>query len=1039
MIRKSSPHRKVRLILSGLLLFIACLQAMTLSAITQSTIARKSSILADLASKRTANFKVSFMYGPGFPKQGQIVQFADTSSGNPTSWQWDFGDGSTSTAQNPSHMYSTAGFRKVTLIATCNVGSKKSVKTITIMPEGVASFVHSPTTPGPGQTVQFADTSSGNPTSWQWDFGDGAKSTTKNPSHVYQKAASYTVALISSDSSGSKQGSDTIIVASMSVLSSSFNYSPALPSAGQIVQFTDTSAGTPTSWQWNFGDGSTSTAQNPSHSYATAGSKTVTLAATNASGSNSSNRTVTVVVALAASFSYSPASPAAGQSVQFMDTSTGNASSWQWSFGDGGTSTSQNPSHTYATAGSKTVTLTVTNSSGSNTTTLAVTVAAVLAASFSYSPASPTIGQSVQFTDTSTGSASSWQWSFGDGGTSTSRNPSHTYATAGSKTVTLTVTNTSGSSSTTKTLTVTAALAASFTFSPASPTIGRSVQFMDTSTGSPTHWQWDFNDGATSTAQNPSHTFSSAGSYAVVLTVSNGTATSNVSQIINVLPSSVLAASFTYSPASPVEGHAVQFTDTSTGSPTSWQWDFGDGGTSTAQNPSHTFASVSSYTVTLAVSNSSGSDSLSKIVNVSLSSAIIVTNPTYANVSAAVAQAVDGGTIELQSTGTYTWSATLVIPNTKGISIKGPGTNTINTRYSNGSPNSVTSNFPLIISSSADPAIQVNCGNNNSLTRISGLKFTSPIDHTDGVIYIKGRGTGKTGIGAYRIDNNYFEGIQSNEDDLQGGITIDSTTGVKTGLVDSNIFHDFGYGNNTGYGISITELWQYGGSGYDYSGNNAWTRTFAFGSSDFVFIEDNVFESVTYYTRHLITGSTGAKYVARFNTFDVNKDYSGTYTQDIDAHGLCYNGTGMGARGGEIYGNTFKGTQNRHNKLFLRGGAWLAYDNSFLTASVSANGQMAIYEYRAFSNCSSCQTTHNGVTGYTQCLAQDGSGYPAPQQVTGSYFWNNLWGGANVMLGINSDGGTRNYIQEGRDVFTSDTKPAGMSGYNAYTYPHPLR
>jgi len=43
------------------------------------------------------------------------------------------------------------------------------------------------------------------------------------------------------------------------------------------------------------------------------------------------------------------------------------------------------------------------------------------------------------------------------------------------------------------------------------------------------------------------------------------------------------------------------------------------------------------------------------------------------------------------------------------------------------------------------------------------------------------------------------------------------------------------------------------------------------------------------------------------------------------------------------------------------------------------------------------------------------------------------------MLGINSDGGTRNYIQEGRDVFTSDTKPAAMSGYNAYTYPHPLR
>lgn len=499
-----------------------------------------------------------------------------------------------------------------------------------------------------------------------------------------------------------------------------------------------------------------------------------------------------------------------------------------------------------------------------------------------------------------------------------------------------------------------------------------------------------------------------------------------------------LTASFKYSPASPVAGQAVQFTDTSTGSPTAWQWNFGAGTTSIAQNPSHTYTTVASYTVTLTVDNNSGSNSVSKTVNVLPSSALIVTDPTYANVSAALSQAVDGDTIELQGTGTYTWSTTLVIPNTKGITIKGPGTNTINTRYSNGSPNSVTSDFPLIISSSADPAVQVNCENNKSLTRITGLKFTSSINHTNGVIYVQGRGTGKTGIGAYRIDNNYFEDIQLNEADLQGGITIDSTTGVMTGLVDDNIFHDFGYGSNTGYGISITELWQYGGSGYDYSGNNAWDRTFSFGSNDFVFIEDNIFESVTYYTRHLITGGTGAKYVVRYNTFDVNKDYSETYTQDIDAHGLCYNGTGMGARGGEIYGNTFRGTQNKHNMVLLRGGTWLVYDNSFLTASVSSLGHMALYEYRA-SNCSSCATKHNGVTGYKQCLATNGSDYLAPQQVTGSYFWNNLYSGSNVSPGIDSDEGTRNYIQEDRDVFTSEIKPAALSGYAAYTYPHPSR
>jgi len=242
-------------------------------------------------------------------------------------------------------------------------------------PRLTASFSFNPASPAVGQAVQFTDTSTGSPTSWQWSFGDGGTSTTQNPSHSFAASGAYAVILTATNSSGSNSVNRTVTVGNAPV--ASFTFSPASPTLGQSVAFTDTSTGSPTSWQWNFGDGGTSTSRNPSHAFTTAGSKTVTLTATNGSGSNSTTRTVTVGGALTASFTYSPALPAPGQSVAFTDTSTGGPTAWQWNFGDGGTSTSQNPSHTFATAGSKTVTLTVMNNSGSNSISRTISVTTV--------------------------------------------------------------------------------------------------------------------------------------------------------------------------------------------------------------------------------------------------------------------------------------------------------------------------------------------------------------------------------------------------------------------------------------------------------------------------------------------------------------------------------------------------------------------------------------------------------------------------------------------------------------------------------------
>ncbi|MBP7797386.1 MAG: PKD domain-containing protein [Thermoanaerobaculaceae bacterium] len=158
---------------------------------------------------------------------------------------------------------------------------------------------------------------------------------------------------------------------------------------------------------------------------------------------------------------------------------------------------------------------------------------------------------------------------------------------------------------------------ASFTWSPTSPTVGQPIQFTDSSAGPPTTWAWTFGDGASSTAANPTHTFAAQGAYTVTLQVGNAHGTSSVSKNITVAPSgSAPVASFTWSPASPSTGQPVQFTDTSTGSPTAWEWHFGSTGMDYSQNPSFTFTAGGQYTVTLTASNAQGSSTATNTVTV---------------------------------------------------------------------------------------------------------------------------------------------------------------------------------------------------------------------------------------------------------------------------------------------------------------------------------------------------------------------------------------------------------------------------------------
>jgi beta propeller repeat protein len=146
------------------------------------------------------------------PRSGKAplkVKFTSTGTGSPTSWKWNFGDGSPlSTEKNPEHVYSTAGIYTVKHTAINAYGRDTEIKTNYISVKSplkapVAAFSASPRSGKAPLKVQFTDKSTGTPTSWKWSFGDGTYSTAKSPAHKYNKAGKYTVSLTVKNAKGS--------------------------------------------------------------------------------------------------------------------------------------------------------------------------------------------------------------------------------------------------------------------------------------------------------------------------------------------------------------------------------------------------------------------------------------------------------------------------------------------------------------------------------------------------------------------------------------------------------------------------------------------------------------------------------------------------------------------------------------------------------------------------------------------------------------------------------------------------------------------
>lgn len=351
-----------------------------------------------------------------------------------------------------------------------------------------------------------------------------------------------------------------------------------------------------------------STEADPSHTYDEDGTYEVVLTATNQCGSTTYTETVVVVSVPSSGFSANENVGCAPFTVAFTNSSSANATNFMWDFpgGNPATSTEENPTVTYNSAGTYDVTLIASNSAGSDTTTMVdyVVVGAVPGTSFTADVNEFTVA----FTNTTTNPPNSgnmtYEWDFGDNNSSNEENPTHTYDEDGTYEVTLTVTNDCGSKTINGQITIVTPPTASFSAAQTTGCEPFEVQFTNESTENAASFEWEFPGGtpATSNEENPVVVYNTAGTYDVILTVSNvagdDTQTMTGFIIVNPLPT----PDFDYV----INGLEVNFTNVSTETNTV-TWDFGDSSDpSNEENPIHTYEEDGIYTVTMTASNDCG-------------------------------------------------------------------------------------------------------------------------------------------------------------------------------------------------------------------------------------------------------------------------------------------------------------------------------------------------------------------------------------------------------------------------------------------------
>lgn len=541
--------------------------------------------------------------------------FSSTTS-NATSVSWNFGDGNSSSLENPTHTYAVAGTYNASVSASNNCGTVTENLTVTVTENPVASIGSNIQSGCAPLTINYLDNSTGNPTAWNWTFPGGtpSSSTDRHPAVSYAQMGEYDVTLQVSNAAGTDVTTLTQYMHVNAIPQLSAGYTSNLLQ----VDFTSTYSNA-SSVTWNFGDGFTSVEDNPSHHYPVAGTYNVTVTASNICGTVTENLTVTVDLGPTAGINSDLRSGCAPLTINFQDASSSNTTAWNWRFpgGNPASSTEQNPTVTYPSAGQYDVRLDVSNPQGtdSQTWTEYISVTTTPTASYDVEVA----GNVVTMTNTTPGTTASWAVS--DGVTSTLQTFTHVLSANGTYQIDFSATNECGSSDLSFDVVMDAYPASGFTLgSTTSGCAPLTVEYISTASQA-TNFSWSFPGGvpSNSTDPNPVIIYSSAGNYDVRLEVSNqyGSDATTLPSAITVTDVPVMNFE------SESNGSLIRFSNTSSGGTSNYSWDFGDTTTSTLENPTHTYTEPGSYIVSFTAINDCGSATLERVVIVDFSTPTI--------------------------------------------------------------------------------------------------------------------------------------------------------------------------------------------------------------------------------------------------------------------------------------------------------------------------------------------------------------------------------------------------------------------------------
>ncbi len=555
-------------------------------------------------------------------------------------YQWDFGDGNTSTQINPSHTYQYGGDYYVVMHAYNGQGMYMGYQDAQINVQGPSDkFRVNKDTVCVNEEVSFWEEFGPNApnTSYTIDFGDGSPIETNNWGsfyHQYTSPGNYTVEYTYLTSCGNGSVQKIIHVGNNLPVDDAFvqagqnpNNNDACP--GDVVDFY-------TNWDYNwiidYGDGNTSSNGNPQHAYAQPGTYVVTAIVQNGCGNTGTAvDTITITNNLPVSTSVymgndSPACP--GSDVDFW---TDNGfSSYSWNLGGTYTTTDVSPSFSFPTAGNYNVSLTITNGCG-NDTTLYDVVTINNSTFITYAELdmqdSVCLGENLAY-DVDAQDEETYLWDFGDGNSSTDESGTHLYANAGTYNVSVQLDNGCGND-TTVYGTVYVGTDVGFdpnTFQasvfPDEACPGDTVVFFTAPGGVATNYSWDFGDGNSANGGSfltfggensidfSEHAYNTPGTYDVVYEATNGcgfTITDTITYSVG--PGAQPEATVVYDEdVYNCLGAPVVFMSAG-GS--SFTWDFGDGTgllttTGTLEPVEHTYANPGFYSVSVTTTNSCG-------------------------------------------------------------------------------------------------------------------------------------------------------------------------------------------------------------------------------------------------------------------------------------------------------------------------------------------------------------------------------------------------------------------------------------------------